>query len=333
MNFRFVALGLAGLALTGAAGHAQPPRPAFAVIEKAAGRVGFYTAEGQRAGEAKVGAFPHEGVLSPDGRLLYVSENGVLWMTEDKPGTNTIGIVDVAAMRKVGEISLGRFRRPHGVALDAATGRLFVTTERPFGLVEVDTASRKLVREYDIKGKSPHMVTLLPGGEWAFVSNTDSDNVAAVNLKSGEATLIPMASQPQGSVLGPGAKRLYVTAMNGAAISIIDTTRRQAVGKIPVGKGPGRIAISADGKTLVYNLRFDEAVGFADIASGKQVATVALGGQPLSLTMSKDGKLAYSTVQDQDKGFIISVAERRILRTFTLPKGAGPDPVIPLGQP
>jgi YVTN family beta-propeller protein len=333
MNIRSAGLGFAGLVLLAASGGAQPPKPAFAVIEKAAGRVGFYTAEGQRAGEAKVGAFPHEGVLSPDGRLLYVSENGVLWMTEDKDGTNTIGIVDVAAMKKVGEISLGRFRRPHGVALDAATGRLYATTERPFGLVMVDTVTRKLVRDYDVKGKAPHMVTLLPGGEWAFVSNNDSDDVAVVNLKSGETTLIPTGSQPQGSVLGPGAARLYVTNMNGAAITVIDVAHRQVVGKIPVGKGPGRIAITPDGKTLIYNVRFDEAVGFADIATGKQVATVALGGQPLSLTMSRDGKLAYSTVQDQDKGFIISVAGRKILRTFTLPKGSGPDPVIPLPQP
>jgi hypothetical protein len=37
-------------------------------------------------------------------------------------------------------------------------------------------------------------------------------------------------------------------------------------------------------------------------------------------------------VQDQDKVFVISVRERRILRVFNTPKGAGPDPVIPLRE-
>jgi hypothetical protein len=44
MKIRSAGLGFAGLVLLAASGWAQPPKPAFAVIEKAAGRVGFYTA-------------------------------------------------------------------------------------------------------------------------------------------------------------------------------------------------------------------------------------------------------------------------------------------------
>src|SRR5215831_3748135 len=102
------------LLLTGAKA-AEPP--AYAVIEKVAGAVGFYTADGRQAGHVPVGPFPHEAVLSPDLRTLYVSVNGVLWMTENAMGANRIAIVDVTSMRKTGEIDLGRFHRPHGIAL------------------------------------------------------------------------------------------------------------------------------------------------------------------------------------------------------------------------
>src|SRR5436853_5013906 len=89
-----------GLSLA-AAGAPPDAHPYIAVVEKVAGAVGFYDESGGQLGQVKVGSFPHEAVLSRGGRLLYVSDNGVLWMTEDKMGVNTISVVDVRAMKKV----------------------------------------------------------------------------------------------------------------------------------------------------------------------------------------------------------------------------------------
>ena len=75
------------LVLAAASAHAQ--KPALAVVEKVAGAVGFYTADGKRVGGAQVGKHPHEIVLSPDGKQLYISDNGILWMTEAGEGGNT----------------------------------------------------------------------------------------------------------------------------------------------------------------------------------------------------------------------------------------------------
>ena len=118
---------------------AQAAHPSFAVIEKVAGRVGFYDATMKRIGEVNVGTFPHEAALSPDRRLLYVSVNGVLWMTEASMGTNIVAVVDVPSMKKVGNIDLARFHRPHGIAFQLGTDTLLTTTERPFALIAVDT--------------------------------------------------------------------------------------------------------------------------------------------------------------------------------------------------
>jgi YVTN family beta-propeller protein len=186
------------------------------------------------------------------------------------------------------------------------------------------------LRDYEVQGKNPHMVTLGPDRQWAFVSNTESSSVAAVNLKSGELKLIPTAPRPLGGVLSRDRKLLYITNSGGARISAIDPYTRTVVREIPIGKGAGRIALTPDGKTLIYNLQDDSAVGFADIAAGRQTATVPLGGHPLSLTMSRDGTRVFSGVQDQDKVFVISVADRKIVSSFQTPKGSGPDPAIPL---
>jgi hypothetical protein len=45
-------------------------RADLAIVEKAAGYVGFYTEDGQSVARVKVASFPHEAILSADGRLL-----------------------------------------------------------------------------------------------------------------------------------------------------------------------------------------------------------------------------------------------------------------------
>jgi YVTN family beta-propeller protein len=306
----------------------QAADPAFAVIEKVAGRVSFYDAAFRRIGETRVGAFPHEAVLSPDRRTLYVSVNGVLWMTEDAPGNNSIAVVDVPSMKKVADIDLGRFHRPHGLAIDPATGTLLSTTERPFGLVAIDTATRKVIRDYDVKGKSPHMVMLSNNGSRAWVSNTDSNSMAAVDLKSGTTKVVPTGEGPQGGVLDKSGNRLYVTNAGPGRIAVIDTKSAKEVARIPTGKSPGRVAITPDGRTLVYNI--SDGVAFADIKTRKQVNAIDLHGRPLSLTLSRDGKRAFAGIQEQDKICIIDVPGRRLASVIDVPKGSGPDPIIPI---
>ena len=306
-------------------------KPSLAVVEKVSGTVGFYTAEGRRVGQVKVGAYPHEIVLAPDRRHAYVSDNGILWMTNPGEGGNTISIVDLAGMKLAGTISLGSYRRPHGMDVDPRTGRLVVTIENPDGLLLVDPAARKVVRKYDVKGTDPHMVTLSRDGAWAFVSNTGTHSVAAVHLESGSVTVIPTDSRPQGGTLSHDGALYYLTNADGNSIAIIDTAARKRVGTIKTGRGVARVALTPDGKTLVYNLgEGGDAVAFADVATRKETAVIPLGGRPLSLTLAPDGRLAYLGIQDQDRIVVVSVPERKIVRTIRTPKGAGPDPVLPL---
>ena len=311
-------------------GSATAEKPTLAVVEKIAGQVGFYSAGGQRLAGVPVSVHPHEIVLSRDQRRLYVSDNGILWMTDPGEGDNTISILDVKTRAKTGEISLGRFRRPHGMDVDPQTGRLVVTVENPPGLLLVDPAARKVLRSYDVQGKMPHMVVLGVGAEWAYVSNSGSATVAAVHLASGLVKLIPTDARPQGGVRAADGRQVYMTNSDGNSISILDTARQERVGVIPTGRQPGRIALTPDGKTLVYNLQGDDAVGFAEVATRRQIAVVPIGGRSLSLTLSPDGKLAYGGIQDQDRIAVVSVPERKLLRYIQTPKGAGPDPALPL---
>jgi DNA-binding beta-propeller fold protein YncE len=312
------------------AASAFAQKPAFAIVEKIAGEVGFYTADGKRISGVKVGTHPHEIILSPDKKHLYVTDNGILWMTNPGEGGNTISVIDVEKRQKAGVIDLGNYRRPHGIDIDPKTGRIAVTIENPDGMLLIDPVKRTVLRKFDVQGEDPHMVAFGPGGQYAYVSNTGSGTVAAVHVASGKVKLIKTDAGPQGGVFTRDGKLLYLTNAQGGSISIIDTSKNEEVGKIKISAGAARIALTPDEKTLVYNTGEGNSVAFADVASRKELAVIPLGGRPLSLTVSPDVKTAYAGIQDQDKVIVISVPDRKIVRSFSTPKGAGPDPVLPL---
>jgi len=304
---------------------------AFVVGEKASGSIGFYDSEFHRIGDVKVGTHPHEIVLTPDRKTLYVADNGVMWMTETGPGDNTVSIVDVGSMKRTGTIDLGEFRRPHGITYDAISNRVYVTTEKPSKLLVLDPKALKVLRTYDVKGEAPHIVKLDPNREWAYVSNTNTGNFSAIKLDSGETISMPSGERPQGQAMSPDGSRIFVANSGGNSISIFDLQKKKNVGQIVTsGKAPVRLVVSNDGKTLIYALQEGRTVGFADIATRKELAEIPLNGRPVSMSLSLDGKLAYCSVQEEDEINIISVPDRKIIKVVHTPKGTGPDPVVPL---
>src|SRR3954470_21545167 len=96
------------------------------------------------------------------------------------------------------------------------------------------------------------------------------------------------------------------------------------------GKAPVRLVVTPDGGTLLYAAQEGRSVGFIDLKTRAEIGAVPLSGRPVSISLSLDGNLAYSSVQEQDKIYVLSVPGRTTVRIFETPKGTGPDPVVPL---
>lgn len=302
--------------------------PVYFVLLKGASAVGYFSSEGKLLAQIPVGQHPHEAVFSSDGRLAYTADNGTMRIEHAGKGGNSLSIIDVHSRRKIGDISLGEFYRPHGIDFDPKTNRLVVSTELPDRLLLVDPVKKTVLRKYDTKGKTPHMVTLGPDGKWAYVSHAGGDTVAAVNLDSSDVKLMQVGTRPEGSVLSRDGKELYVTVRDAASISVIDTAKQQPIAHIPTCKGPVRAALSPDGATLVYACMLEKRVGFADPRKREQTGYVILPNTPVSCSLSQDGKLAFASAEEADTIYVISVADRKIVREIKTAKGAGPDPVF-----
>ena len=298
------------------------------VVHKGTSEVGYYSLEGKLLAAVKVGLHPHELAISPDGKFAYVTDNGTMRIENPGKGGNTISIIDIAARQRVGKISTGKYRRPHGLAVDSRTGYLAVTAEAPDHVLHIDPRARRIIRHFDTIGRTSHMVTLpagQSGAEYAFVSNAGMSTVSAVQLTTGQVKSIPTGERPEGSVLSRDGKELYVCNRESASITIIDVARQGAIGEIKTGKGPVRIGIVPDGSTLVYALMHDHKIEFADLARRRPVAQVAVDGEPISLSISPDGQFAFAAAETKDTVFVISIPGRKLLRSFQTAKGAAPD--------
>jgi hypothetical protein len=74
----------------------------------------------------------------------------------------------------------------------------------------------------------------------------------------------------------------------------------------------------------------EKKVAFADPATRRQTGYVIIPGEPVSCSVSRDGKLAFASSESTDTVYIISIADKKIAAEIKTPKGAGPDPVISL---
>ena len=118
---------------------------------------------------------PHEMVFSPDGRFAYTTDNGTMRIEQAGTGGNTVSIIDLKLRKKVGEISLGEFRRPHGIDRIQATGQILVSTELPDQLLLIDPEKRQVVKRWATGGKTAHMVVATRDGKFDIAFTVTDD--------------------------------------------------------------------------------------------------------------------------------------------------------------
>ncbi|MCB1019448.1 MAG: YncE family protein [Acidobacteria bacterium] len=303
-----------------------PPDPVLLVSQKGARSVAWYSLKGDLLEEVPVSDHPHEIVLSPDGRRLYVTDNGVMQIENAGEGGNKVTVIDVPNRAKGGQIDLGKWHRPHGVDL-CADGSLLVTTENPDQLLVIDLDKLHIRYEYETGGETPHIVKCSRDSRFAFVSNARSGTVAKITLDSGERELLETGDRPEGSTLSKDGSKLYVAHRDADKVVIIDTIAWRIVGEIPTGKSPVRCGLASNEEVLVYALFGDSAVGFADIASRTETGRIPVAGPAVSLEMHDD-ETALTCAQEQDVCYVVSAAERRILHEVKVRRGANPDPAL-----
>jgi YVTN family beta-propeller protein len=234
-----------------------------------------------------LGAWREDGAATPLGHLdakgtgglgvdvgpyaagVAVSRSGAVVVVANHEN-DTLSVVDPAARRVTAEIRLtpgggqvgGEF--PASVVL-LGEGRAFVTCQRDREVVEVDLASRKVVRRIRVGGQ-PTRIVANRGGTRLYVANANSDTVSVLDPSRGVvlasiATAAPKAalpslaglrgSNPNALALSPDERTLYVTNGGNSTLAVValapDGAGGEVVALVPTGFYPNAVTLSADG--------------------------------------------------------------------------------------
>ncbi len=127
-----------------------------------------------RAASAETYAEPHDIVLSPDGSLLYVADNG----------NDRIAVLDAETLKEVGVFAQGEVSEPHDVVFDSQ-GRLLVadTGNSRIAIYEVEKASGRLAGSLEGRIRRPEGVAVHTDGR-VFATGAASNNL--VVYRNGE---------------------------------------------------------------------------------------------------------------------------------------------------
>lgn len=264
---------------------------------------------------------PHGVKVSPDGRHWYVSiAHGMPYGTVHKFETGT----DL----EVGDTTAGLF--PATMDISPATGFLFVVNFNlhgdhvPSNVSVIDTVSMTEIAQIE-QGVMPHGSRLSTDGMLAYSVAMMSAELFEIDTMTFQAsrrmrltgdndtTMAVMESDPHaGHAMGggPGAsptwvqpapdgKHAYVALQGLNQVLEVDLEAWEPRRRFHTQRGPYNVDVSADGRHLVVTEKTNDSVGFWDLETGTERASVPASARIThGVVITPDSRFAIVTVEE-----------------------------------
>lgn len=299
------------------------------ILHKGDDSLGVYDeAGGKLLAKIRTGVKPHEFAVSPDGRFAFVSNYGVDSWTDDKPGENTLTVIDLEARQPAGEIPLGANRRPHGIHL-GRSGRLYVTCDIPGALAVVDSRKRRLLHAIPVSGKLPHLVAVTRDERQAWTADSGSGTVSVVDLKARrQRASVEVGGVPMGIALTPDEKTLLVGTRTANMVVVIDAVTNTVKRKLGVAGQPSRIVVSADGRWAYTSLIESGEVAVIDLASLEEARRARVGSHAEGIRLDEESGTLFVSAQGDNRTVRFRLPALEVMTVYET--AAKPDPVYVL---
>ena len=249
----------------------------------------------------RVGKMPHNVQVSPDGKLVWVTNNG-------EPGQ----AVDASAHKEMAQGA-------HGAM------------EKPGAVWAIDTATNAIVAKVPV-GMHPAHVVVSPDGRLAYVANGGDNTVSVIDTAAQRpVATIPVGQFPHGLRISPDGTQVYVANLKGGTVSVIDTASQKEVAQVPAGKGPAQVGFTPDGRLAFVSLSEENAVAVIDPATRKVTRKIPVGSVPIQLYATPDSRTLLVANQGSPKkpGKTVSMIDLESFKVVkSLMTGAGAHGVV-----
>ncbi|AYB29944.1 YncE family protein [Chryseolinea soli] len=297
-----------------------------------------------------VGKEPHEVVVSDDKKYAAVSNTGSY-----QEAGNTLSIIDIAAQKEIHRVDLGPLWNPHG--LWTMNGLFYFTAESSRAIGAYDPTINKIVWLNGTGQDGTHTLAATQDGKYLAATNRGSGTISIFYLhkeKWGsdknnpsneeekpdplapgvwQETIVPVGRNPEGIVISPDEKQVYVGLKNGEGVAVVDLATKTKVDNFKAGdaKQLSRLKFSKDGK---YLLGTDNWPGgdlvIIDVTTKQVVKKISLGQGAEAIFIEPDGRHVLVSVTGKDNVAEIDLQTFQVTRTIQT--GQGPDGMAWLGN-
>jgi DNA-binding beta-propeller fold protein YncE len=260
-------------------------------------------------GRATLEFYPTTISLTPDGELAFVANSDFFG---DRPRRNPVSVVHTASMEKIADVTACDM--PHGVKVNRAGTRVYVTCMHSDELLEIDVSTFEITRRSRTGTAMP-----MAGGDHA-AHGRDTPAATAPQAATHDAG----ACAPTFVSISPDDRTLYVACNTKNTLQVWDAGSLALTREIPVGKGAYNVEASPDGAWLVVTNKKERSVSLVDARSLEEVARIPTT-KPIvhGVAWSPDGRYAYISQESvgADPGAVdmLDVAARRVVATVPLP--------------
>src|SRR6266516_3263674 len=199
---------------------------------------------------------PHNVTVSPDGELAFVANSD---FHGDHPRMNVVSIVYTPQM--VTLTNLPACDMPHGVKVNHAGTKVYVTCMNSDEVLEIDRASLAIARRHKTgEGMLPQAMPMKMGHGGAQGGS--------------RRTALHDACMPTFVSVSPDDTRLYVACNHSDELMVLDAGTLDLVKAIRAGHGAYNVEPSPDGKWVIVTNKKDQSVSLIDAATLAEVARI-----------------------------------------------------------
>jgi YVTN family beta-propeller protein len=260
-------------------------------------------------GRATLEFYPTTIALTPDGELAFVANSDFFG---DRPRKNPVSVVHTASMEKIADVTACDM--PHGVRVNRAGTRVYVTCMDSDELLELDVST------FEVTRRARTGIATAEGGHASHGAG------AGAGAAAGAAPAAPAggACAPTFVSVSPDDRTLFVACNTGNTLQVWDAATLEQRRQVPVGKGAYNVEVSPDGALVLVTNKKEKSVSLIDAHSLQELARIPTTKPVVhGIAWSPDGRYAYISQESvgADPGAVdmIDVAARRVIATVPLP--------------
>jgi YVTN family beta-propeller protein len=136
--------------------------------------------------------------------------------------------------------------------------------------------------------------------EVVYIALGSNETVAIIGMSDFNLIgSIPIKGKPEGVAIDPKSGRLYVGAMKGRSIKVVDTVTNEVVGEVHTGMGTHHLSLSPDGRTL-YAVAMNDELLIIDTKENQISKRIYTAPTLYDVKVSPDGNTLYTSNKGHD---------------------------------